>query len=49
MIGIPDWEGDTPIFPEPEGVCELLHERGFTIDHLKTKGNVHYEEYWTED
>jgi ferredoxin--NADP+ reductase len=49
MIGIPRWEGDTPIFPEPEGVCQLLHERGFTIDHLKTKGNVHYEEYWTED
>lgn len=49
MIGLPKWEDDTPIFPEPEGVCELLHERGFTIDHLKTKGNVHYEEYWTED
>ncbi|CAN5747823.1 ferredoxin--NADP reductase [soil metagenome] len=48
MIGLPKWEDDTPIFPEPEGVCELLHERGFTIDHLKTKGNVHYEEYWTE-
>lgn len=49
MIGLPKWEDDAPIFPEPEGVCELLHNRGFTIDHLKTKGNVHYEEYWTED
>ncbi|MGF1616384.1 MAG: ferredoxin--NADP reductase [Acidimicrobiia bacterium] len=49
MIGLPQWEDDTPIFPEPEGVCQLLHERGFTIDHLKTKGNVHYEEYWTEN
>ena len=48
MIGLPKWEDENPIFPEPEGVCELLHERGFTIDHLKTKGNVHYEEYWTE-
>jgi ferredoxin--NADP+ reductase len=48
MIGLPKWEDDTPTFPEPEGVCQLLHERGFTIDHLKTKGNVHYEEYWTE-
>jgi ferredoxin--NADP+ reductase len=48
MIGLPKWEDDTPTFSEPEGVCELLHERGFTIDHLKTKGNVHYEEYWTE-
>jgi ferredoxin--NADP+ reductase len=48
MIGLPKWEDDTPTFPEPEGVCQLLHERGFTVDHLKTKGNVHYEEYWTE-
>lgn len=48
MIGLPKWEDDTPTFPRPEGICELLHERGFTIDHLKTKGNVHYEEYWTE-
>ena len=48
MIGLPKWEDDTPTVPEPEGVCQLLHERGFTIDHLKTKGNVHYEEYWTE-
>ena len=48
MIGLPKWEDGTPIFPEPEGVCERLHERGFTIDHLKTKGNVHNEEYWTD-
>lgn len=48
MIGLPKWVDDTPIFPEPVGVCELLHERGFIIDHLKTRGNVHYEEYWTE-
>ena len=48
MIGLPKWEGDVPVFPEPVGVCELLHERGFTIDHLKTRGNVHYEEYWKD-
>ena len=48
MIGLPKWDGDEPTFPEPVGVCELLHERGFTIDHLKTRGNVHYEEYWKE-
>lgn len=48
MIGLPKWEDDIPTFPETEGVGELLHKRGFTIDHRKTKGNVHYEEYWTE-
>jgi ferredoxin--NADP+ reductase len=46
MIGIPTWEDDQPQFPEELGVCQILHERGFTIDHHKTRGNVHYEEYW---
>ncbi len=46
MIGLPSWDGDQPTFPETIGVCELLHRRGFTIDHRKTRGNVHYEEYW---
>jgi ferredoxin--NADP+ reductase len=49
MIGLPKWDEDgTMHFPEPRGVCEILHERGFTIDHLKDRGNVHYEEYWKE-
>lgn len=48
MIGLPKWDGDEPTFPQPEGICEMLHRRGFTIDHLKTRGNVHYEEYWKE-
>lgn len=49
MIGLPTWEDDEIVaFPEPQGVCELLHERGFTIDHRKTRGNVHYEEYWKD-
>jgi ferredoxin--NADP+ reductase len=49
MIGLPkrDEEGNMD-FPSPRGVCEILHERGFTIDHRKERGNVHYEEYWTE-
>lgn len=46
MIGLPEWDGDTPTFPETIGVCQLLTERGFTVDHHKTRGNVHYEEYW---
>lgn len=48
MIGLPTWTDDDPTFPEPLGVCQQLHERGFTIDHRKTRGNVHYEEFWTE-
>lgn len=46
MIGIPRWEDSTPGFPEPEGVAELLHRRGFTLDRRGVIGNVHYEEYW---
>ena len=50
MIGIPkqDDESGELTFPEPRGVCEILHERGFTIDRRKQRGNVHYEEYWKE-
>jgi len=50
MIGIPLRDDDTGEmeFPEPTGVCEILHERGFTIDHRKERGNVHYEEYWKD-
>lgn len=50
MIGLPQWddEAGTVEFPEPVGVCELLYERGFTIDHRKIRGNVHYEEYWKD-
>jgi ferredoxin--NADP+ reductase len=47
---LPKWDDDagTMEFPEPRGVCEILHERGFTIDHRKERGNVHFEEYWKE-
>jgi ferredoxin--NADP+ reductase len=47
MIGLPTWEDDQPRFPEDLGVCRQLHERGFTIDHGRTRGNVHHEEYWS--
>ena len=47
MIGLPRWdEDDNMRFPETRGVCEVLHERGFTLDHRRRRGNVHYEEYW---
>ena len=47
MIGIPEWADDGSItFPEELGVCQILSERGFTIDRHKEPGNLHYEEYW---
>jgi ferredoxin--NADP+ reductase len=48
MIGLPKWTDDEMAFPETLGVCQQLHERGFTIDHRKERGNVHYEEYWKD-
>jgi ferredoxin--NADP+ reductase len=48
MIGLPKWDDDEPQFPEVLGVCQILHERGFTIDHRRVRGNVHYEEYWKD-
>ncbi len=47
MIGLPEWgEDGTPVFPEPKGVSEILVDRGFTLDHGREVGNIHYEEYW---
>ena len=48
MIGLPQWSDSDPVFPEVLGVCQQLHERGFAIDHHRERGQVHYEEYWTE-
>ena len=48
MIGLPKWTEEGMIFPDTLGVCQQLHEKGFTIDHRKERGNVHYEEYWTD-
>lgn len=46
MIGLPRWEGDTPIWPEMKGVCQLLTERGFQLDRQDAVGNIHTEKYW---
>ncbi len=49
MIGLPQWEEDGSLtFPPALGVAQILHERGFTLDFRRDKGNVHYEEFWTE-
>ena len=47
MIGPPEGNGSGgPVFMTPGGVCELLVERGFTLDRRGTTGNVHFEKYW---
>lgn len=46
MIGLPEWEGRTPVFPQPEGVVELLYDKGFRPDRRRDIGTIHYEEYW---
>ena len=48
MIGLPKWTDESMEFPQTLGVCQQLSDRGFTIDHRKQRGNVHYEEFWTE-
>lgn len=50
MIGVPtkDKETGLRVYPKPLGVIEILENRGFTTDNAmtKTKGNIHFEEYW---
>jgi ferredoxin--NADP+ reductase len=50
MIGVPEKDRETGqrVFPQPEGVVEILERRGFTTDqpNIKLKGNIHFEEYW---
>jgi ferredoxin--NADP+ reductase len=46
MIGLPEEVDGELRYPTTTGVVELLAERGFTLDHRKQRGNVHFEEYW---
>ncbi len=46
MIGLPEEVDGETKFPETTGVVELMVEKGFTVDHRKTRGNIHFEEYW---
>ncbi|MCB1257069.1 MAG: hypothetical protein KDB26_08190 [Microthrixaceae bacterium] len=46
MIGLPEEVDGEEKFPETIGVVELLTKRGFTLDHRKQRGNIHFEEYW---
>jgi ferredoxin/flavodoxin---NADP+ reductase len=46
MIGLPEEVDGTLRYPETTGVVELLAGRGFTLDHRKERGNIHFEEYW---
>lgn len=46
MIGLPEESDGKLTYPETVGVVQLLSERGFTLDHRKQRGNIHFEEYW---
>ncbi len=48
MIGVPTrWsDAGVPVFEGDAGACQLLFERGFTIDRRGLRGNVHFEKYW---
>ena len=46
MIGLPEDTDGELHYPEVTGVVQLLAERGFSLDHRKTRGNIHFEEYW---
>jgi ferredoxin--NADP+ reductase len=46
MIGLPEEVDGETRFPDTVGVVQLMTERGFTLDHRKTRGNIHFEEYW---
>jgi ferredoxin--NADP+ reductase len=50
MIGVPgkDRETGQRVYPKPQGVVEILENRGFQVDqpNIKLKGNIHFEEYW---
>jgi ferredoxin/flavodoxin---NADP+ reductase len=50
MIGVPvrDKATGAVSYPQPPGVIEILEARGFQADvaAMKTKGNIHFEEYW---
>jgi ferredoxin--NADP+ reductase len=46
MIGLPEDVDGELRYPAVTGVVELLAAKGFTLDHRKTRGNIHFEEYW---
>jgi ferredoxin/flavodoxin---NADP+ reductase len=50
MIGVPEKDRETGnrVYPQPQGVIEVLEQRGFRADqaNIKFKGNIHFEEYW---
>ncbi|MGC2241344.1 MAG: NAD(P)-binding domain-containing protein [Acidimicrobiia bacterium] len=46
MIGIPEQVDSSVVYPKPQGVVELLTDRGFALDRRKEPGNIHVEEYW---
>ena len=47
MIGAPIRTRDgEDRFPEPRGMIEVLHARGFKVDSPREPANIHFEKYW---
>jgi ferredoxin--NADP+ reductase len=46
MIGIPRLSAGEWVYPEPVGLVEILHHRGFRLDMPHAPGNIHVEKYW---
>jgi ferredoxin/flavodoxin---NADP+ reductase len=47
MIGAPLRQPDGQrSFPKPQGMMEILEQRGFKADERQDPGNIHYEKYW---
>ena len=50
MIGVPEKNRETGeySYPKPEGVIEVLEQKGFKADKgHHDRGNIHFEEYWS--
>jgi len=46
MVGIPHRTEDGAVqYPQPTGMIEILHQRGFRMNEPGNHGNIHFEKY----
>lgn len=46
MIGAPQHTHALRFYPRPQGMVEILEQRGFRLDEPHHGGNIHLEKYW---
>lgn len=46
MIGAPQHTHALRFYPRPQGMVEILEQRGFHLDEPHYRGNIHLEKYW---